>query len=53
MSNIIYTYECVFCKKTSRVQKDDPIPYCCGNLMQRIDHQNPPEAQNDKNDDAR
>lgn len=49
MNKIFYTYECISCRKTSRVNKDDPIPYCCGNLMQRVDHQTPPSKN--ENDD--
>jgi len=53
MSKIFYTYECISCKKTSRVEQDEPIPYCCGNIMQRIDHQSPPKVQqiDEKNGD--
>ncbi len=53
MSKIFYTYECLSCKKTSRVEKDDPIPYCCGNIMQRIDNQAPPKSDPNEAKDMR
>ncbi len=35
----ITTYICDICKKTSRIGKEDPIPFCCGKLMTRFSEQ--------------
>lgn len=48
MSKEMYTYECMSCRKTSRVEKDGPIPCCCGNLMQRIDSAKKPKEEKNK-----
>ncbi|HRX15614.1 MAG TPA: hypothetical protein P5123_04825 [Spirochaetota bacterium] len=40
MEQKVYIYICDHCKKMSRVNKDDPIPHCCGQLMRRYDDAN-------------
>ncbi len=33
----LFAYSCSECKKTSHINDGDPIPFCCGKMMQRID----------------
>jgi hypothetical protein len=43
----LFTYICQTCKKTSRIVDGDPIPSCCGQLMQRYGDDSPPQQKSD------
>ncbi|MBN1499464.1 MAG: hypothetical protein JW982_04890 [Spirochaetes bacterium] len=45
------TYRCDVCEKTSRINDGDPIPFCCGKIMQRLELDqctDPKDAENSR-----
>lgn len=52
-----YTYKCNECSKMSRIVDGDPIPFCCGKQMEKVDLDqctkapHPEMARNDDNDE--
>lgn len=37
MSDQVFMYICDVCKKISHIKDGEPIPFCCQQLMRRVD----------------